>query len=82
MAHGVQAHWHVPESIHEIDSSIARYQQGLSQAMLSRSDPRRPTFLFGIAQKQYDRYKLSNQREDLDNSITTSANSRESRNRM
>jgi hypothetical protein len=60
-------------SIHKIDSSITDYQQLL--AMLSRSDPRRPLFLFGLALDQLDRHMLSNQREVLDDSISHFAES-------
>ena len=60
-------------SIHKIDFSITDCQQQLS--ILSRSDPRRPFFLFGLALDQLDRHMMLNQREDLDYSISHFAKS-------
>jgi CHAT domain-containing protein/predicted RNA-binding Zn-ribbon protein involved in translation (DUF1610 family) len=56
------------ESIHEIDPSIIQSQHFLS--MSPRSDPRRPISMFSLGTERLDRHTLSNQREDLDKSIT------------
>jgi CHAT domain-containing protein len=54
-------------SIHENDSPISQLQHLLS--IFPRSDPRRPLFVCGIALGQFLRYRLLNQREDLDKAI-------------
>ncbi|KAH9057542.1 CHAT domain-containing protein [Lactarius vividus] len=50
-----------------VDPIITHSQQFPS--ILSRSDPLRPAILFDLAAKQLERYVLSSQKEDLDNSI-------------
>jgi hypothetical protein len=50
-----------------IDSLITLFQHFLS--IFPRSDPRRPLFVCGIASGQFQRYRLLNQREDLDKAI-------------
>ncbi|KAF8259677.1 CHAT domain-containing protein [Lactarius quietus] len=57
----------VPRSIN--DSDIRKYKHLLS--ILSRSDPLRPLFLYGLARRRLERFELSDhwQREDLDESI-------------
>ena len=57
-----------PGSIHEIDSSITRYQQLLFTS--SRSDPHRTLNVYRMALYQFQRYIQSNKREDLDKAIT------------
>ena len=54
-------------SIREIDSSITDSQLLLSISPLSH--PRRPLVVHGLALKQLERHKLSNQRDDLDKGI-------------
>ncbi|KAH9013454.1 CHAT domain-containing protein [Lactarius pseudohatsudake] len=54
-------------SINEIDSSISQYQHLLATS--SRSDPRRIFSLVELASLRYQRYKLSNQSEDIDRTI-------------
>jgi CHAT domain-containing protein len=50
-----------------IDSLITLFQHFLS--IFPRSDPRRPLFVCGIASGKFQRYRLLNQREDLDKAI-------------
>jgi len=57
----------VPESIHEIDSSIAKLQHVLS--MSPRSNPRRHKCVLSLALMRERRHILSDQREDLDKAI-------------
>ena len=54
-------------SINDIDSSITQSQRLLSNS--PRSDPHRLDYMMSLASKQLERYKLSNQREDLDKAI-------------
>jgi hypothetical protein len=56
-------------SIQEFDSSscITQYKQHLST--LSRIDHRRSLSALALALEQYERFKLSNQREDIDGAI-------------
>ncbi|KAH8995796.1 CHAT domain-containing protein [Lactarius hatsudake] len=53
--------------IHEIDSSITRFQQLL--ALSPQPDSRRLFSVLGLAMAQFKRHMLSDQREDLDRSI-------------
>ena len=55
-------------SIHEIDSTITQLQH--LHSIFHRSDPRRIRPTISLAIKQYLRYRLSNQREDLDKAVT------------
>ena len=54
-------------SIHEIDSDITDSQHLLST--LPRSHPHRPACVYSLATARFDRYGLSNQRDDLDKAI-------------
>ncbi|KAF8270880.1 hypothetical protein EI94DRAFT_1698508 [Lactarius quietus] len=54
-------------SINEIDSDITQCRHLL--AILSRSDYRRPFYLYGLTRRRQVRFLLSNQGEDLDKSI-------------
>ncbi|KAH9169872.1 CHAT domain-containing protein [Lactarius sanguifluus] len=54
-------------SIHEVHSFITHYQHLLSAS--PRPDPLRPAFVFGLAIMRLKRYRLSNQREDLEKAI-------------
>ncbi|KAH9023823.1 CHAT domain-containing protein [Lactarius pseudohatsudake] len=53
--------------IHEIDSSITRFQQLL--ALSPQPDSRRLFSVLGLAMAQFKRHMLSDRREDLDRSI-------------
>ncbi|KAH9034015.1 hypothetical protein EDB83DRAFT_2525303 [Lactarius deliciosus] len=53
--------------IHEIDSSITRFQQLLALSL--QPDSRRLFSVLGLAMAQFKRHMLSDQREDLDRSI-------------
>ncbi|KAH9057711.1 CHAT domain-containing protein [Lactarius vividus] len=57
----------VLEPIHEIDSSITRFQQLL--AISPQPDSRRLFSVLGLAMAHFKRHMLSDQREDLDKSI-------------
>ncbi|KAI0298175.1 CHAT domain-containing protein [Multifurca ochricompacta] len=54
-------------SLSQIDDDISRFKSILLP--LPRSHPLRPSFLHSLAQAQLCRYTLSDQKEDLDNSI-------------
>ncbi|KAH9057583.1 CHAT domain-containing protein [Lactarius vividus] len=54
-------------SVHEIDSFLTYAQDLLSS--LPRSHPLRPARVYDLALERIDRYKLSNQKEDLDRAI-------------